>query len=170
MPAYRLQTVLELRQRAEDAAKDAFAAALRAVAEAQAEQQRMEDDLARRKRERAERVAAYLEEALSKGSAALAMQNMSRFEARLREEEANLAVEIEQQKEVVAQRQAEAEGKRAELAEASKEKKAIEKHKEKWAAQVRHERQVREENNQDEIGGALHLARGRDQARRGGRE
>jgi flagellar export protein FliJ len=128
----------------------------------------MEEDLARRKVERAQKVAAYLQEALAKGSAANAMQNMSRFEARLRDEEAQLAEQIERQKEVVAQREAEMEEKRGELAEASKEKKAVEKHKEKWAAQVKHERDVREENNQDEIGGALHLARKRDAVRRSG--
>ena len=170
MPQYRLQTVLEMRERAEEAAKEAFATAMRALSEAQAEQKRMEDDLARRKRERAEKVAAYLQDALSKGSAANAMQNMNRFEARLRDEEAQLAEKIQRQKEVVAQRQAEADGKRAELAEASKEKKAIEKHKETWAKQVRHEREVREENNQDEIGSALHLARKRDALRRSGGE
>ena len=70
----------------------------------------------------------------------------------------------------MAQRQAELDEKRAELAEASKEKKAISKHKEKWAAEVKHQREVREEMNQDEIGGQLHLARQRDATRRGGDE
>jgi flagellar export protein FliJ len=170
MPQYRLQTVLELRERAEEAAKEAFAAAMRALAEAQAEQKRMEDDLARRKRERADKVAAYLADALKKGSAANAFQNLSRFEARLRDEEAALAEAIERQKELVRQKHAEAEQKRAEMAEATKEKKAIEKHKETWQKQVKHERDVREENNQDEIGSALFLARGRDQTRRSGGE
>ena len=170
MPAYRLQTVLEMRERAEDAAKDAFAAAMRALAEAQAEQKRMEEDLQTRKRERAEKIANYLQDALKKGAGANGMQNLSRFEQRLREEEAQLAAEIEQHKEVVAQKKLEAEQKRHELAEASKEKKAIEKHKEKWAKQVKHERDVREELNQEEIGNTLHLQRQRATARREGDE
>jgi flagellar export protein FliJ len=170
MPAYRLQTVLEMRERAEDAAKDALAMAMRALAEAQAEQKRMEADLANRKRERAEKVAAHLEEALKKGSAANGMQNMNRFEQRLREEEALLAERIEQQKDLVAQKQTEADQKRAELAEASKEKKAIEKHKEKWSKEVKHQREVHEELNQDEIGNTLHLQRQRAAGRRDGEE
>ena len=168
MPPYRLQTVLEMRERAEEAAKEAFAAAMRALVEEQKKQKEMEEDLARRKVERAQKVAAYLQEALSKGSAANAMQNMNRFEQRLRDEEAQLALDIERQKEVVAQKQKEADEKRGELAEASKEKKAIEKHKEKWSAQVKHERDAREELAQDEVGSALHLARARDAARRHG--
>lgn len=168
MPQYRLQTVLEIRERAEEAAKEAFAAAVRALAEAQQKQKDMEEDLARRKRERAEKVAAYLQDALKRGSAANAMQNMSRFEARLRDEEAQLALEIEEQKKVVAERHKEMEQKQHELAEAMKEKKAIEKHKEKWSAQVKHERAAREELNQDEVGQNLHLARQRDALRRGG--
>lgn len=170
MPQYRLQTVLEMRERAEEAAKDAFAAAVRSLTEAQQKQKDMEDDLARRKRERAEKVAAYLQDALKRGSAANAMQNMSRFEARLRDEEAQLALDIEEQKKVVAQRHREMDEKQAELAEAMKEKKAIEKHKEKWQSQVKHERAAREELNQDEIGQTLHLARQRDASRRGGEE
>jgi hypothetical protein len=48
---------------------------------------------------------------------------------------------------------------RVEMAEAAKEKKAIEKHKDTWSKQVRYERQMKEESNQEEIGNTLHLAR-----------
>ena len=47
------------------------------------------------------------------------------------------------------------------LTEAAKEKKAIEKHKETWAKELKRERDMREELAQEEIGNALHLARTR---------
>jgi flagellar export protein FliJ len=168
MPQYRLQTVLEMRERAEQAAKEELAKALQALAEAQKKQAEMEEDLARRKRERAEKVSEYLQQALRRGSGANAMQGMNRYEERLRDEEAALAEEIERQRAVVADRQAESEQRRAEFAEATKEKKAVEKHKEKWEKGVRAERAMREEQNQEEIGNALFLARKKDDQRRGG--
>jgi flagellar export protein FliJ len=166
MPQYRLQTVLEMREKAEEEAKQAFAAALQVLAAAQAELKRLEEDLARRKRERAQRLQEYLTKALASGSAANAMQAMNRYDVRLRDEEAACAREILQQEATVASRQAEADQARAHFAEMTKEKKAIEKHKEKWDKQVKTERATREEQNQEEIGNALHLARKRDDQRR----
>jgi hypothetical protein len=161
MAEYRMQALLEIRQRAKEAAEQAFAEALRAVAAAKQRQKEMEEDLARRKAERKARVDAYLKEILAKGTGAGGLVQMSRFEQRLKDEEAALALEIEAQKERVRQAEAEAEQKRAEMAEAAKELKAIEKHKEAWAKQVKAEREKREELVQEEIGSALHLARQR---------
>ena len=47
------------------------------------------------------------------------------------------------------------------MAEAAKELKAIEKHKEKWAKEIKDERQKREEMSQEEIGNTLFLMRQR---------
>jgi hypothetical protein len=54
--------------------------------------------------------------------------------------------------------------KRAEMADAAKEKKAIEKHKDNWKKEVKKERDAKEELNQEEIGNALHLARMRKES------
>lgn len=161
MPAYRLQTLLEMRERAEEEAKQRFAEAMRELAEAKAEQKRLEEDLERRKEERAMKVAAYLEDIMQKGIGASGMSQMNRFEDRLKDEEAQVALEIERQKEVVHDAEALVERRRAEMAEAAKEKKAIEKHKEKWTAQVRKERQGREDLAQEEIGNTLFMMRNR---------
>ncbi len=162
MPPYRMQTLLEMRERAEEAAKEAFSEATRELVKAKAEQKRLEDDLERRKRERKERVEAYLKDVLAKGTGIKGMNNMYAFEARLKDEEAQVALEIEKQKVVVRQAEKLVEQRRMEMAEAAKELKAIEKHKEKWEKQVKAERQAREELNQEEIGNALHLARTRN--------
>jgi flagellar export protein FliJ len=160
-PQYRLETLLEIRKRAEDAAKNEFAQAQKALAAAKAELQRLVDDLERRKRERKAKVEAYLKELFAKGKGALAVQGMGSYEKRLRAEEDEVGLQIEAQKQVVADAEKEAERKRAALAEAAKELKAIEKHKEKFLKQKKAERDAREELAGEEIGNALFLARQR---------
>lgn len=161
MAPYRLQTLLEIRERAEEAAKQAFSEAMQALAKEQAEQRRLEEDLERRKRERQAKVAAYLQEVMHRGAGAGGLTMLNRFEDRLKDEEAQVALEIERQKEAVKVAQKLVEQRRVEMAEAAKEKKAIEKHKENWQKQVKHEREMREEIVQEEIGNALYLARNR---------
>ncbi len=53
------------------------------------------------------------------------------------------------------------EQRRREMAEAAKELKAIEKHKENWKKAVKEERDKREEMNQEEIGNTLFMMRQR---------
>ena len=160
-PQYRLETVLELRKRAEDAAKHEFADAQKALAAAKAELQRLIADLARRKAERKAKIDAYMKEMLAKGMGAMAVQGMGSYEKRLRAEEAEVAQQIEVQKGKVAEAEEFAEQKRAALAEAAKDVKAIEKHKEKFLKQKKAERDAREEMAGEEIGNALFLARQR---------
>jgi hypothetical protein len=99
----------------------------------------------------------------AKGGGISGFQQMGRFEQRLKDEEAQFALEVERQKEVVIQAEKLVEQRRAEMAEAAKEKKAIEKNKEAWAKQVRAERMAKEEMNQEEIGNVLHLQRQRQE-------
>jgi flagellar export protein FliJ len=159
MPPYRLQTLLEIREREEEAAKQAFSLAMQEAARERAVQAQMEQDLVTRKAERKAKVQAHMQEVMSKGAGISALATMNRYENRLKDEEAQLALEIERQKDVVRDAERVVEKRRFEMAEAAKELKAIEKHKEKWAQQVRAERQAREDLSQEEIGNALHLAR-----------
>lgn len=159
MPAYRLQTVLEMRERAEEAAKQAFAEAARELAKEKEELARLEADLERRRLERKAKVQAYLQDVMARGVGANGLASMNRFEDRLKDEEAQVALDIEGQKVQVKAAEKKLEMRRHEMAEAAREKKAIEKHKETWAAQVRKEREQREELAQEEIGNALHQRR-----------
>ena len=162
MPPYRLQTLLEMRERAKEAAEQAFAQAVQELERQKQKLKQMQDDLERRKAERKEKVMAYLAEVMKKGSGAGGLSMMNRFEERLKDEEAQLQLEIDHQRDVVVkQAAADVETKRFEMAEAAKELKAIEKHKETWQKQVKKEREAREELNQEEIGNALHLMRSR---------
>ncbi len=161
MPQYRLEILLDLRRRAEDAAKNELADAQRALAAEKKELVRLEQDLERRRRERKAKVDAYFKELLASGKGALAIQGMGSYEKRLRAEEDEVVQQIEVQKGKVAEAEAFVEVKRAALAEAAKELKAIEKHKEKFMKQKKVEREAREDLAGEEIGNALFLARQR---------
>ncbi|MEW6433486.1 MAG: flagellar assembly protein FliH [Myxococcota bacterium] len=159
MPAYRLQALLDIRIRAEEEAKEAFSAAVKALEKEKQALVTMQKDLERKKAERKAKVAAFLQEVTAKGGGISGFQQMNRFEQRLKDEEAQLALEIERQKEMVVQAEKLVEQRRAEMADAAKEKKAIEKHRDNWKAEVRKERMAKEELNQEEIGNTLHLQR-----------
>jgi flagellar export protein FliJ len=161
MSDYRLQTLLEIRERAKDAAEQAFAEAMAALATEQQTLQSMEQELERRTAERKQKVMAYLQEVMTKGGGAGGLAMMNRFEERLKDEEAQLALEIESQQEAVKAAERVVDERRFDMTEAAKELKAIEKHREGWEKQVRAERMAREELSQEEIGNALHLMRSR---------
>lgn len=159
MPPYRLQALLDIRIRAEDEAKEAFSAAVKALEKEKQALVGLQKDLERKKVERKAKVQAFLQEVTEKGGGISGFQQMSRFEQRLKDEEAQVALEIERQKEIVVQAEKLVEQRRAEMADAAKEKKAIEKHRDNWKAEVRKERMAKEEMNQEEIGNTLHLQR-----------
>lgn len=161
MPPYRLQALQDIRARAKEEAEQAFASAVEALKKEKAELQRLVDDLERRKRERKEKVAAYLKEVMAKGAGINGLNMMGRFEERLKDEEAQVALEIQRQQEAVKVAERLVEQRRRQMADAAMELKAIEKHRETWQKQVKYERQQREELNQEEIGNALFLARQR---------
>ena len=161
MPPYRLQTLLEMRERAKEEAEQAFSAAIKAHEKEKLELKRLEEDLEKRKAERKQKVMAYLNEVMAKGAGINGMNMMSRFEQRLKDEEAQVALEVERQREAVKVAEKLVERRRQEMADATMELKAIEKHKENWSKQVKYERQQREELTQEEIGSALFLARQR---------
>jgi flagellar export protein FliJ len=161
MPPYRLQVLVEMRERAKKEAEQAFSDAIKALEKEKAELKRLEEDLERRKRERKQKVAAYLQEVMAKGAGINGLTMMNRYENRLKDEEAQVALDIERQKEAIKVAEKLVEQRRREMAEAAMELKAIEKHKETWQKQIRAERQAREELNQEEIGNTLFLMRQR---------
>jgi flagellar export protein FliJ len=161
MPPYRLQVLQDMRTRAKEEAEQAFSDAIKALEKEKVALKKLEEDLERRKAERKQKVMAYLQEVMAKGAGINGMNMMSRFEQRLKDEEAQVELDIERQKEAIKVAEKLVEQRRREMAEAAKELKAIEKHKENWKKQVRYERQQREELTQEEIGNALFLARQR---------
>jgi flagellar export protein FliJ len=161
MPPYRLQVLVEMRERAKEQAEQAFSDAIKALEKEKKELQRLMEDLERRKRERKAKVAAYLQEVMAKGAGINGLNLMGRYEERLKDEEAQVMLDIERQKEAIKVAEKLVEQRRREMADAAMDLKAIEKHKETWQKQLRAERQAREELNQEEIGNTLFLMRQR---------
>jgi flagellar export protein FliJ len=156
-----MQTLLEIRQRAEEAAKQAFSDALQAQAKEERRLRELEADLQRRKQDRTARVEACFSEMAQKRTAAKGFANLHIFENRLKDEEAQVARDIEAQKLAVSAAQKQTEQRRLEMVEASRELKALEKHKEKWWQGVKADREAREDRRIEEVGNVLHLARSR---------
>jgi flagellar export protein FliJ len=162
MPPYRLQTLIEMRERAKEEAEQAFSNSVKALAKEKEELQRLEQELVTRKAMRKQKVQEYLQQVMAKGVTGIGGFNqMNRYEERLKDEEAQLALEVERQKDAVITAEKLVEQRRREMAEAAKELKAIEKHKENWKKQLKEERDKREEMNQEEIGNTLFMMRQR---------
>lgn len=155
MPQYRLQALLEIRERAKKEAEEAFAEAMQMLAEEQARLRQEEENLERMIADRHRRREDYARKLASGEMKVTDQSNAYRFIERLKEKEVEQQTVIDAQKEQV--REAEKEVKRAQdaLVLATQELKALEKHKEKWLEEVRRERMLREENTMDEIGQAI---------------
>lgn len=152
MPQYRLQTLLEMRERAEEEAKNAFADAMNQLHQEEAFLKELQEELERMVEDRKRRRQEYADK-LASGEMKITDQTAAyRFIDRMKEMEQEQQGRIDAQREAV--REAEKVVKRAQeaLVVASQELKALQKHKEKWAEQVKKERQAKEEAAMDEIG------------------
>jgi flagellar export protein FliJ len=155
MPKYRLQTLLELRERAKKDAEEVFAQALQQLAEEEARLREEEENLERMIEDRHRRREEYARKLASGEMKVTDQSNAYRYIERLKEKEVEQQTVIDAQKEQV--REAEKEVKRAQdaLVLANQELKALEKHKEKWEEEVKRERMLREENAMDELGQSI---------------
>ena len=162
MPKYRLQVLLEIRERAKKEAEENFAQAMRELAEEEQRLQQEKDLLEQMIADRHRRREDYSRKLASGEMKVTDQSNAYRYIERLKERELEQQAVIDAQQERV--REAEKEVKRAQaaLVEATQALKALEKHKEKWAKQVRKERMAREEDTLDEIGQTIFQQRLRE--------
>ncbi len=159
MAKYRLQALLEIRERAEEEAKEEFARATQRLRQEEAELKAQEDELERMIEDRKRRREEYARK-LASGEMKVTDQSAAyRFIDRLKEKEAEQRGKIDAQREVV--HEAEKALKRAqdELVAATQDLKALLKHKENWETKLKKERQLKEENNLDEIAQTMYQQR-----------
>ncbi|MEQ8273135.1 MAG: hypothetical protein RMA76_11130 [Deltaproteobacteria bacterium] len=159
MAKYRLQTLLEIRERAEEDAKQAFAAAMAQLKQEQDLLQELKDELERMIEDRHRRREEYANK-LASGEMKVTDQAAAyRFIDRLKEKEVEQKGRIDAQRENV--REAEKHMKRAQdaLIQATQDLKALQKHKENWEAQVKKERAMREAEQLDEIAQTIYQQR-----------
>jgi len=152
---YRLETVLDIRNRAKEEAA-------RQVALRFQQLEKAEEELMRRRRnlqncyEKQNRAQTKMAEDLSKGLQAQSILAHQNYLNDLRKQEIELQKEVDKQIQTVANAEKEVEKAREKLIEAARELKAIEVHKENWQSVERIAENRREQKISDEIGSILH--------------
>lgn len=161
MSKYRLQTLLEIRERAEEEAKENFARAQHILkqerdylAQLQQELEDMIEERHRRRREYADKLASGEMKIHEQSSA-------NRYIARMKEMELEQQTKIDGQKEQVREAEKYVQQMQYALVQATQDLKALQKHKEKWEEEKKRERQMREEEMLDEIAQTIHLQKSR---------
>lgn len=159
MAKYRLQIVLDKRQKIKEDAEKNLGDAQNAVLEQQKiEEERVRDVEKAKKRKDDER--AELNRKTMEGQLSIEKIKMGKEFLKTLDFEIKKAQEkLEQQRVKVQEAKDFVEKRRAELVEATKEFQAIEKHKEKWLEQSKKEMEAKEQEEQEEIGNVLFLQR-----------
>lgn len=154
-PKYRLQSLLEIRNRAQQDAA-------RLVATRRAQMAAAEAEMARRQRAlsecRAQQQAARAEmfDAAANGIEARDLLRHRTYLADLKTREQGLLIELDEQRAVVVRAAAELDKAIAEFIEASRESLKIEKHREVWSERQRREERRHEQKTQDEMSTATY--------------
>ena len=152
---YRLQRLLEMRERAREQAAIALAECRRQLAAAELElenRQQAVEDCRQAQRDTQTQVA-------EKSRSGIKSSEIVRFRQHLidlREHETTLLTAVEDQKKAVARAEAVVDKAFVALGEASKEAKVIDKHREHWQSEQKIETERREQKSNDEIGAILH--------------
>lgn len=155
---YRLQKVLEIRNRAQE--ESARIVALRFQQLEQAE-----EELNRRQKwlqacyEKQNQAQLIMDEDLNKGIQANNILRHRNYLDDLRKVETELKADVEKQIQIVAKAEKEVEAAREKLLESSRELKTIEIHKTKWQTTERIEQNRQEQKISNEIGAILHNRR-----------
>ncbi|MEM7676913.1 MAG: hypothetical protein AAF449_12995 [Myxococcota bacterium] len=159
MPKYRLQALLEIRERAEEEAKEELARAKQRVKQELDLLKEFEDELENMIQDRKRRREEYAQK-LASGEMKITDQSAAyRFIDRLKEREAEQRGKIDAQREAVYEAEKAAQRAQDEYIAASQDLKALLKHKENWETKLRKERQIKEENNLDEIAQTMYQQR-----------
>lgn len=158
MPAkekYKLQRLLEMRERARDDAALFLAECNREVAAAEKELQRRIQAVEDCKLEQIKNQNEMIEKAMD-GMKSTEAVRYRRHSIYLREKGVELKKSVEDQKHVVTRAEQKADKALEALNEAAKEAKVIEKHRENWKVEKKIEGERREQKLNDEIGAILH--------------
>jgi flagellar export protein FliJ len=152
---YRLETVLDIRAHAKDAAARQIALCYERLTLAEEELNRRQIRL-QTCFEQQNRAQSSMQNEMEVGIQAQSIQAHQIYLKDLRKIEAELKAEVEKQIKVVEKAEREIEAAREKLIEAAKELKAIEIHKTNWQAAERNEGNRRDRKISDEIGSILH--------------
>jgi type III secretion system (T3SS) protein YscO len=159
MAKYRLQIVLDKRQKIKEDAEKNLAEAQQAVIAEQKKEQECVDEVEKAK-QRKEDEKKELNKKTMEGLLSIEKIKMGKEFLKTLDFEIKKAQDkLEQQRLKVQEAKDFVEKRRAELVEATKEFQAIEKHKQKWHEQLKKEMEAKEQEEQEEIGNVLFLQR-----------
>lgn len=156
---YRLQTLLELREKRKDEAEQYLSECLQNLKQEQERLREMEAELERMIAKREAKKREYAEKQMRGEMDAQGAIAANTYIDRLKEQEQAQENAIEGQMSVVAEKKQEVEGARQDLLDASQQLKALEKHKEKWQQEQKKERERRQEEALDELTQAMYSHR-----------
>ena len=152
---YRLQPVVDVRERAKQEASRVVATRRAQLAEAEAELARREREVARCRAEQRDAQARMFDEARSGAEARRMIAHRTHLaDLRCREEE--LLAAAARQREVAGRAATELDNALAHLVEASKEFQVIERHRQHWRDEQRRDAERREQKANDEAGAIIH--------------
>ena len=158
-PDYRLQVLFHIREKEKEQAEELYAEKKRAVVE----QEQIRDEMKQKLRDmvsmREAKKLEYAEKMRTGELKITQIQANDRHIERLKHQEQAFQVEISRQEERVQEAQAVADEAMQEMLKATQEFKALEKHKEKWAKQVKREQAIKEENALEDIAQAQYFKR-----------
>lgn len=152
---YKLQRLLEMRERTRDDTALFLADCRRELTNAENELAKRRKAVEDCRREQVELQKTLVEKSQS-GMKSSEMVNYRQRLADLRENEKSLLVAVEEQKAVVVRAEQKVDKALTALNEAAKEVKVIEKHRENWESEKKIESERREQKSNDEIGAILH--------------
>ena len=156
-PEYRLQALLEMRERKKEEAEKTLGEALAAHKIEVEKQKQMELELARMIARREQKRREYAEKSMRGEMAAQDVIGANTYIKRLIEQEELQKNAIEAQKAVVEYKKKELDAARQAVVVATQELKALEKHKEKLFEEWKKEQQAKEEETMDELAQQIFL-------------
>ncbi|MBI2083114.1 MAG: hypothetical protein HYT76_06050 [Deltaproteobacteria bacterium] len=156
---YRLQPLLEIKERAKKKAEILLAKAMARLEEEKKRLKKLEEEKQEIIRKRKE-IRRHLHEHVCTGQAKVKESNFGiNFLKRLEEEEKQKDQQIEQQKQVILDCETQVKRARREYIDAARELKVMQKHKELWRKKLQLFLSRKEEDEMDELGNIIHQGR-----------
>lgn len=162
MPAYRLQALFDIRERAKKAAEDAYAKEQKKLIVEKNQLKKMENTLEEMKQLREQKKAEYAEAMNSSTLTIEKIQINNRHIDLLVQKEKDFVIEIDKQKEVVVAAQKLVDEALQKMLDATQEYKALEKHRDKWLKETKNEMEKKEEDAIGDITQAQYFAHKRE--------
>ncbi len=160
-PKYRLQPVLDKKQKVKDEAQEALAKVQAELRDEEERKTALEAELEKLKQDRAEARRRQQEEMLTKGMSGMGAGRIQSFVKGQESREEQKREEILEQETVIEKVRFKLEEQKLILTEAAREVQGMEKHRDEWLAKIRKEAEEKEAKEMDEIGTAIHLQRQR---------